>query len=175
MYVCEYFQCVGVFMSAYVSPFCACVTGRIPHLSAMIWCLSQAELFTGSLPVIQSAGLQGEKLHRVFHHTLDHLSHVMNGFCLPEPFFSIRVSLTHTGVRETHCTHTYCNSSGFRRVKYVFFSRADEDKVWYGLIGTTLEITFTICMCGCMSDYTFMYLLMYLLFVCVVYVYVFGV
>ncbi|XP_012679531.2 acetyl-CoA carboxylase-like isoform X2 [Clupea harengus] len=53
--------------------------------------VQRAELFTGSLPVIQSAGLQGEKLHRVFHHTLDHLSHVMNGFCLPEPFFSIRL------------------------------------------------------------------------------------
>uniref|UniRef100_A0A8C7WD45 acetyl-CoA carboxylase n=1 Tax=Oncorhynchus mykiss TaxID=8022 RepID=A0A8C7WD45_ONCMY len=30
----------------------------------------------------------GEKLHRVFHSTLDHLVHIMSGFCLPEPFFS---------------------------------------------------------------------------------------
>uniref|UniRef100_A0A8C1NAJ7 acetyl-CoA carboxylase n=1 Tax=Cyprinus carpio TaxID=7962 RepID=A0A8C1NAJ7_CYPCA len=30
----------------------------------------------------------GEKLHRVFHSTLDHLVHIMNGYCLPEPFFS---------------------------------------------------------------------------------------
>ncbi|KAG5269143.1 hypothetical protein AALO_G00198740 [Alosa alosa] len=53
--------------------------------------VQRAELFTGTLPQIQSAALQGEKLHRVFHHTLDHLSHIMNGFCLPEPFFSIRL------------------------------------------------------------------------------------
>ncbi|XP_062407728.1 acetyl-CoA carboxylase-like [Sardina pilchardus] len=53
--------------------------------------VQRAELFTGGLPQIQSAALQGEKLHRVFHHTLDHLSHIMNGFCLPEPFFSMRL------------------------------------------------------------------------------------
>ncbi|XP_023700613.2 acetyl-CoA carboxylase 1 isoform X5 [Paramormyrops kingsleyae] len=50
--------------------------------------VQQAELHTGSLPQIQSLALQGEKLHRVFHSTLDHLVHIMSGFCLPEPFFS---------------------------------------------------------------------------------------
>uniref|UniRef100_A0A8C1VHU6 acetyl-CoA carboxylase n=1 Tax=Cyprinus carpio TaxID=7962 RepID=A0A8C1VHU6_CYPCA len=46
------------------------------------------QLFTGTLPSVQSVALRGEKLHRVFHSTLDHLVHIMNGYCLPEPFFS---------------------------------------------------------------------------------------
>uniref|UniRef100_A0A8C7UBE3 acetyl-CoA carboxylase n=1 Tax=Oncorhynchus mykiss TaxID=8022 RepID=A0A8C7UBE3_ONCMY len=50
--------------------------------------VQQAELHHGALPVIQAAALRGEKLHRVFHSTLDHLVHIMSGFCLPEPFFS---------------------------------------------------------------------------------------
>ncbi|TRY89187.1 hypothetical protein DNTS_003788, partial [Danionella cerebrum] len=49
--------------------------------------VQQAELFTGTLPSVQSVALRGEKLHRVFHSTLDHLVHIMNGYCLPEPFF----------------------------------------------------------------------------------------
>uniref|UniRef100_A0A673Z9H0 acetyl-CoA carboxylase n=1 Tax=Salmo trutta TaxID=8032 RepID=A0A673Z9H0_SALTR len=50
--------------------------------------VQQAELHHGALPVIQAVALRGEKLHRVFHSTLDHLVHIMSGFCLPEPFFS---------------------------------------------------------------------------------------
>ncbi|TNN86768.1 Acetyl-CoA carboxylase [Liparis tanakae] len=53
--------------------------------------VQQAELHTGPLPVIQAVALRGEKLHRVFHNTLDHLTHIMNGYCLPEPFFSIKL------------------------------------------------------------------------------------
>ncbi|XP_063060931.1 acetyl-CoA carboxylase-like isoform X2 [Engraulis encrasicolus] len=53
--------------------------------------IQRAELVTGNLPQIQSATLLGEKLHRRFHHTLDHLSNIMNGYCPPEPFFSIRL------------------------------------------------------------------------------------
>lgn len=53
--------------------------------------VQQAELFTGTLPSVQSVALRGEKLHRVFHITLDHLVHLMNGYCLPEPFFSARL------------------------------------------------------------------------------------
>lgn len=52
----------------------------------------KAELHTGALPSIQAVALRGEKLHRVFHSTLDHLVHIMNGFCLPEPFFSVKVN-----------------------------------------------------------------------------------
>ncbi|XP_061460830.1 acetyl-CoA carboxylase 1 isoform X7 [Rhineura floridana] len=53
--------------------------------------VQQAELNTGTLPQIQSTALRGEKLHRVFHYVLDNLVNVMNGYCLPEPFFSCKV------------------------------------------------------------------------------------
>ncbi|KAL0994179.1 hypothetical protein UPYG_G00118810 [Umbra pygmaea] len=53
--------------------------------------VQQAELHYGALPIIQAVALRGEKLHRVFHSTLDHLVHIMNGYCLPEPFFSIKL------------------------------------------------------------------------------------
>ena len=53
----------------------------------------QAELHTGALPSIQAVALRGEKLHRVFHNTLDHLVHIMSGYCLPEPFFSAKVRI----------------------------------------------------------------------------------
>ncbi|XP_019714440.1 acetyl-CoA carboxylase 1 isoform X1 [Hippocampus comes] len=53
--------------------------------------VQQAELHTGTLPSTQAVALRGEKLHRVFHNTLDHLVHVMNGYCLPEPFFSTKL------------------------------------------------------------------------------------
>lgn len=60
--------------------------------SAVITCfILKAELFTGVLPTIQAVTLRGEKLHRVFHSTLDHLVHIMSGYCLPEPFFSTKV------------------------------------------------------------------------------------
>ena len=57
----------------------------------------QAELHTGSLPQIQSTALRGEKLHRVFHYVLDNLVNVMNGYCLPDPFFSSRVWIASLG------------------------------------------------------------------------------
>ncbi|XP_069082674.1 acetyl-CoA carboxylase 1 isoform X4 [Pleurodeles waltl] len=50
--------------------------------------VQQAKLHTGILPQIQSTALRGEKLHRVFHYVLDNLVNVMNGYCLPEPYFS---------------------------------------------------------------------------------------
>ncbi|KAM4760455.1 acetyl-CoA carboxylase 1 isoform 7-T8 [Cyanocitta cristata] len=53
--------------------------------------VQQAELHTGALPQIQSTALRGEKLHRIFHYVLDNLVNVMNGYCLPEPFFSSKV------------------------------------------------------------------------------------
>lgn len=60
---------------------------------AIIACfILKAELYTGALPRIQAVALRGEKLHRVFHSTLDHLVHIMNGYCLPEPFFSTKVT-----------------------------------------------------------------------------------
>ncbi|XP_030077914.1 acetyl-CoA carboxylase 1 isoform X3 [Microcaecilia unicolor] len=53
--------------------------------------VQQAELYTGPLPQIQSSALRGEKLHRVFHCALDNLMNVMNGYCMPEPYFSNKV------------------------------------------------------------------------------------
>ncbi|OXB79074.1 UNVERIFIED_CONTAM: hypothetical protein H355_005950 [Colinus virginianus] len=53
--------------------------------------VQQAELHTGTLPQIQSTALRGEKLHRIFHCVLDNLVNVMNGYCLPEPYFSSKV------------------------------------------------------------------------------------
>lgn len=53
--------------------------------------VQQAELHTGALPKIHSTVLQGEKLHRIFHYVLDNLVNVMNGYCLPEPYFSIKL------------------------------------------------------------------------------------
>ncbi|XP_072278499.1 acetyl-CoA carboxylase 1 isoform X2 [Pyxicephalus adspersus] len=53
--------------------------------------VQQAELHTGTLPQIHSTVLQGEKLHRVFHYVLDNLVNVMNGYCLPEPYFSTKL------------------------------------------------------------------------------------
>ncbi|XP_075709617.1 acetyl-CoA carboxylase 1 isoform X2 [Rhinoderma darwinii] len=50
--------------------------------------VQQADLHTGSLPIVHSTAMQGEKLHRVFHYVLDNLVNVMNGYCLPEPYFS---------------------------------------------------------------------------------------
>ncbi|EMP37706.1 Acetyl-CoA carboxylase [Chelonia mydas] len=51
----------------------------------------EADLHTGTLPQIHSTALRGEKLHRVFHCVLDNLVNVMNGYCLPEPYFSSKV------------------------------------------------------------------------------------
>ncbi|XP_074869913.1 acetyl-CoA carboxylase 1 [Carettochelys insculpta] len=53
--------------------------------------VQQADLHTGTLPQIHSTALRGEKLHRVFHYVLDNLVNVMNGYCLPEPYFSSKV------------------------------------------------------------------------------------
>ncbi|XP_053562795.1 acetyl-CoA carboxylase 1 [Bombina bombina] len=50
--------------------------------------VQQADLHTGPLPLIHCTSLRGEKLHRVFHYVLDNLVNVMNGYCLPEPYFS---------------------------------------------------------------------------------------
>jgi hypothetical protein len=52
----------------------------------------QAEPFTGELPAQQTLPILGEKLHQVFHNVLEDLTNVMSGYCLPEPFFSIKVS-----------------------------------------------------------------------------------
>ncbi|XP_049645344.1 acetyl-CoA carboxylase 2 [Suncus etruscus] len=50
-----------------------------------------AEPFTGELPAQPTMPILGEKLHQVFHNVLENLTNVMNGYCLPEPIFSIKL------------------------------------------------------------------------------------
>ncbi|KAM6119783.1 acetyl-CoA carboxylase 2 isoform 1-T1 [Phoenicopterus ruber ruber] len=50
-----------------------------------------AQLFTGGLPAQQTLPITGEKQHQVLRNVLDNLTNVMNGYCLPEPYFSTKV------------------------------------------------------------------------------------
>ncbi|KAL2091869.1 hypothetical protein ACEWY4_011667 [Coilia grayii] len=49
------------------------------------------ELHTASLPPQEPLPMVGEKLHQVFHSVLENLVKMMDGYCLPEPYFSIKV------------------------------------------------------------------------------------
>ncbi|KAE8634245.1 hypothetical protein XENTR_v10002237 [Xenopus tropicalis] len=51
----------------------------------------QAEPYTGSLLPQQTLPIIGEKLHQVFHSVLENLINVMNGYCLPEPYFTVKI------------------------------------------------------------------------------------
>ncbi|XP_055002917.1 acetyl-CoA carboxylase 2 isoform X1 [Sorex araneus] len=50
-----------------------------------------AEPYTGELPAQPTLPILGEKLHQVFHNVLENLTNVMNGYCLPEPIFSVKL------------------------------------------------------------------------------------
>ncbi|XP_068268578.1 acetyl-CoA carboxylase 2 isoform X2 [Nyctibius grandis] len=50
-----------------------------------------AQPFTGGLPAQQTLPITGEKHHQVLRNMLDNLTNVMNGYCLPEPYFSAKV------------------------------------------------------------------------------------
>uniref|UniRef100_A0A674K9S8 acetyl-CoA carboxylase n=1 Tax=Terrapene triunguis TaxID=2587831 RepID=A0A674K9S8_9SAUR len=50
-----------------------------------------AQLYTGGLPTQQMLPIGGLKLHQVFHSVLENLINVMNGYCLPEPYFSAKM------------------------------------------------------------------------------------
>ncbi|KAJ7416156.1 Acetyl-CoA carboxylase [Willisornis vidua] len=50
-----------------------------------------AQPFTGSLPAQQTLPITGEKQHQVLRNVLDNLTNVMNGYCLPEPYFKAKV------------------------------------------------------------------------------------
>lgn len=54
-------------------------------------CSLQAQPFTGGLPAQQTLPITGEKQHQVLRKALDNLTNVMNGYCLPEPYFSTKV------------------------------------------------------------------------------------
>nr|UXL88908.1 acetyl-CoA carboxylase-like 6 isoform 3 [Potamotrygon motoro] len=53
--------------------------------------LHPAQLYTGIFEPQQLLTIVGEKLHQVFHSMLENLINVMNGYCLPEPYFSSKV------------------------------------------------------------------------------------
>nr|XP_033810269.1 acetyl-CoA carboxylase 2 isoform X2 [Geotrypetes seraphini] len=53
--------------------------------------LHPAQLYLGELPSQQTLPVIGEKLHQVFHGVLENLINVMNGYCLPEPYFSSKI------------------------------------------------------------------------------------
>ncbi|KAI1900999.1 hypothetical protein AGOR_G00055620 [Albula goreensis] len=53
--------------------------------------IQPVELNTGTLPSQQPLPITGEKLHQVFHSVLENLVKIMDGFCLPEPYFSNKV------------------------------------------------------------------------------------
>nr|XP_060640089.1 acetyl-CoA carboxylase 2-like isoform X3 [Anolis sagrei ordinatus] len=50
-----------------------------------------AQLYTGGLPSQQPLPLLGGNPHQVFRNVLDSLVNVLNGYCLPEPYFSTKV------------------------------------------------------------------------------------
>ncbi|XP_058014157.1 acetyl-CoA carboxylase 2 isoform X1 [Ahaetulla prasina] len=50
-----------------------------------------AQLYTGGLSPQPALPILGEKLHQVFHNMLENLQNVMNGYCLPEPYFSAKM------------------------------------------------------------------------------------
>uniref|UniRef100_A0A8C3KHH4 acetyl-CoA carboxylase n=1 Tax=Calidris pygmaea TaxID=425635 RepID=A0A8C3KHH4_9CHAR len=50
-----------------------------------------AQPFTEGLPAQQTLPMTGEKQHQVLRNVLDNLTNVMNGYCLPEPYFSTKV------------------------------------------------------------------------------------
>lgn len=52
----------------------------------------QVELNTAVLPPQEPLPIVGEKLHQVFHSVLENLVKIMDGYCLPEPYFSAKVS-----------------------------------------------------------------------------------
>uniref|UniRef100_A0A8C5T0B0 Acetyl-CoA carboxylase beta n=1 Tax=Laticauda laticaudata TaxID=8630 RepID=A0A8C5T0B0_LATLA len=50
-----------------------------------------AQLYMGGLSPQPPLPILGGKLHQVFHNVLENLQNVMNGYCLPEPYFSAKI------------------------------------------------------------------------------------
>nr|XP_055054624.1 acetyl-CoA carboxylase isoform X7 [Misgurnus anguillicaudatus] len=51
-------------------------------------CILQVKPNTEALPSQEPLPIVGEKLHQVFHNVLEILMKIMDGYCLPEPYFS---------------------------------------------------------------------------------------
>lgn len=62
-----------------------------PHRSLSPPFILQVELNTASLPPQELLPIGGEKLHQVFHSVLDNLVKIMDGYCLPDPYFIVKV------------------------------------------------------------------------------------
>lgn len=58
-------------------------------------CPLQAQPFTEGLPAQQTLPITGERQHQVLRNVLDNLTNVMNGYCLPEPYFKTKVGPPH--------------------------------------------------------------------------------
>uniref|UniRef100_UPI00358EE22F acetyl-CoA carboxylase-like isoform X2 n=1 Tax=Myxine glutinosa TaxID=7769 RepID=UPI00358EE22F len=55
-------------------------------------CVLQTNLYLGPLPKQLSLPFCGDKLHQVFHTVLDNLLNVMHEYCLPEPYFTPKIT-----------------------------------------------------------------------------------
>ncbi|XP_073808154.1 acetyl-CoA carboxylase 2 isoform X2 [Danio rerio] len=51
-------------------------------------CIHQVKPNTEPLPAQEPLPMVGERLHQVFHNVLENLVKIMDGYCLPEPYFS---------------------------------------------------------------------------------------
>ena len=51
----------------------------------------QAKPFEGQLPSSKNPPTHGQKLNQVFQRVLDELEHILEGYILPEPYFSVKL------------------------------------------------------------------------------------
>ncbi|KAA0716748.1 Acetyl-CoA carboxylase 2 [Triplophysa tibetana] len=56
-------------------------------------CILQVKPNTEALPSQEPLPIIGEKLHQVFHSVLENLVKIMDGYCLPEPYFSDKLKI----------------------------------------------------------------------------------
>ncbi|XP_071943409.1 acetyl-CoA carboxylase-like isoform X2 [Antedon mediterranea] len=49
--------------------------------------VQRAQMYTGQFPAPQGPSVHGSKLHQVFQKAKEALDNIMNGYCLPEPYF----------------------------------------------------------------------------------------
>ena len=54
----------------------------------------QVEVFSGELPKMDNSSHHGDKLHQVFVNTKLSLEHILDGYCLPDPYFKDHLHTT---------------------------------------------------------------------------------
>jgi len=52
------------------------------------------EVFSGELPKMDNSSNHGDKLHQVFVNTKLTLEHILDGYCLPDPYFKDHLHAT---------------------------------------------------------------------------------